>query len=66
MIFEIRTPTFEATELFQRGGETTDIVNKECTEDKGVRYYKTDTASVVGSYIENSIFNVYNPAKCII
>lgn len=27
---EIRTPTFEATELFSRGiGQTTDIVNKE-------------------------------------
>ena len=27
---EIRTPIFEATELFMRGvGETTDIVNKE-------------------------------------
>ncbi|HHX48899.1 MAG TPA: histidine--tRNA ligase [Clostridiales bacterium] len=66
---EIRTPTFEATELFQRGiGETTDIVNKEMYtfEDKGKRSITLKpegTASVVRSYIENSIFNVYNPAK---
>ena len=39
-IKEIRTPTFEATELFVRGvGETTDIVNKEMYTfmDKGGR-----------------------------
>ena len=31
---EIRTPTFEHTELFLRGvGETTDIVNKESVTD---------------------------------
>ena len=37
---EIRTPTFEHTELFLRGvGDTTDIVNKEMYtfEDKGKR-----------------------------
>ena len=39
-INEIRTPTFEHTELFARGvGDTTDIVNKEMYtfEDKGGR-----------------------------
>ena len=39
-IDEIRTPTFEHTELFLRGvGETTDIVNKEMYTfiDKGDR-----------------------------
>ena len=37
---ELRTPIFEATDLFLRGvGETTDIVNKEMYtfEDKGGR-----------------------------
>lgn len=37
-IREIRTPIFEATELFERGvGETTDVVQKEMYtfEDKG-------------------------------
>lgn len=66
---EIRTPTFEATELFQRGiGETTDIVNKEMYtfEDKGKRSITLKpegTASVVRSYIENNLFQEYNPAK---
>ena len=39
-IREIRTPMFEATELFKRGvGETTDVVQKEMYtfEDKGGR-----------------------------
>ena len=39
-ISEIRTPTFEHTELFSRGvGETTDVVNKEMYtfKDKGGR-----------------------------
>ena len=32
---EIRTPTFEHTELFKRGvGETTDVVNKEMYTDR--------------------------------
>ena len=37
---EIRTPIFEATELFARGvGDTTDIVNKEMyTFEKSERY----------------------------
>ena len=37
---EIRTPTFEHTELFERGvGETTDVVHKEMDtfDDKGGR-----------------------------
>ena len=38
--YEMRTPVFEHTELFQRGvGETTDVVQKEMYtfEDKGGR-----------------------------
>ena len=53
---EIRTPTFEHTELFLRGvGETTDIVNKEMYtfEDKGKRSITLKpegTAGVARSY----------------
>jgi histidyl-tRNA synthetase len=60
---EIRTPTFEATELFLRGvGETTDIVNKEMYTflDKGGRSITLKpegTAGVARSVIENSLLN---------
>lgn len=60
-IREIRTPTFEATELFARGvGGTTDIVNKEMYtfEDKGGRSITLKpegTAGVARSFIENSL-----------
>lgn len=66
---EIRTPTFEATELFLRGvGETTDIVNKEMYTffDKGNRSITLKpegTAAVARSYIENNISQNTNPAK---
>ena len=56
---EIRTPTFEHTELFLRGvGETTDVVNKEMYtfNDKGNRSITLKpegTAGVVRSFIEN-------------
>lgn len=56
---EIRTPLFEATELFQRGiGEATDIVGKEMYtfEDRGGRSLTLrpeGTASVVRAYIEH-------------
>ena len=58
----IRTPIFEATELFHRGvGETTDIVSKESYdfEDKGGRKITLrpeGTAGVVRSYIENKMY----------
>ncbi|MBO7151511.1 MAG: ATP phosphoribosyltransferase regulatory subunit, partial [Clostridia bacterium] len=58
---EIRTPTFEHTELFLRGvGETTDIVNKEMYtfNDKGDRSMTLrpeGTAGVARSYIENGL-----------
>lgn len=66
---EIRTPTFEHTELFLRGvGDTTDIVNKEMYtfEDKGNRSMTLKpegTAGVARAYIENSLFNAPQPAK---
>ena len=59
---EIRTPTFEATELFVRGvGEATDIVEKEMYtfQDKGDRSMTLRpewTAPVVRACIEHSLF----------
>lgn len=67
---EIRFPTFEHTELFVRGvGETTDVVQKEMYtfEDKGGRSITLrpeGTASVVRSYLENSIYGAGLPVKC--
>ena len=58
----IRTPIFEATELFHRGvGETTDIVSKETYDfmDRGNRSITLrpeGTAGVVRSYIENKMY----------
>ncbi len=66
---EIRTPIFEATELFQRGvGETTDIVNKEMYtfNDKGQRSMTLrpeGTASVCRAYVENKLYALMPPAK---
>ena len=66
----IRTPIFEATELFHRGvGETTDIVTKESYDfvDKGDRKITLrpeGTAGVVRSYIENKMYGDANqPVK---
>jgi len=58
---EIRTPIFEATELFVRGiGEGTDIVNKEMysfTDRKGrsLTLRPEGTAGVVRAYAEHSL-----------
>ena len=66
---EIRTPTFEHTELFLRGvGETTDVVNKEMYTflDKGERSITLKpegTAGVARSFIENGLFNLAMPLK---
>ncbi|MDR0696065.1 MAG: histidine--tRNA ligase [Christensenellaceae bacterium] len=66
---EIRTPTFEYTELFLRGvGESTDIVDKEMYtfNDKGNRSISLrpeGTAGVARSYIENSLENNGLPVK---
>ena len=59
---EIRTPTFEATALFERGiGEATDVVGKEMYsfKDKGDRsctLRPEGTAGVVRAYIQNSLY----------
>ncbi len=66
---ETRVPTFEHTELFLRGvGDTTDVVQKEMYTftDKGGRSISLrpeGTASVVRSYLENSIYAAGLPAK---
>ncbi len=66
----IRTPHFEASELYHRGvGETTDIVSKETYDfiDRGNRNMTLrpeGTAGVVRSYIENKMYGeAINPRK---
>ncbi|HQY20000.1 MAG TPA: histidine--tRNA ligase [Ignavibacteria bacterium] len=57
---EIRTPTFEKTELFKRGiGEETDIVSKEMYTFKNDEFtLKPEmTAPVIRAYIENNLNN---------
>jgi histidyl-tRNA synthetase len=59
--YEIRTPTFENTELFSRGvGSETDIVGKEMYtfDDKGgnsLTLKPEGTASVIRAYLENGM-----------
>lgn len=65
---EIRTPIFEATELFARGvGDTTDIVNKEMytfeKSDRSLTLRPENTAGVVRSYIENGMSRLSAPVK---
>ncbi len=66
---EIRTPTFEHTELFQRGvGDTTDVVQKEMYtfEDKkgrSITLKPEGTAGVVRAAIENGLLNDALPLK---
>ncbi len=66
---EIRTPAFEATELFIRGvGETTDVVQKEMYtfEDKGKRSVTLKpegTAPAVRAFIESSLYSEAQPTK---
>ena len=65
---EIRTPIFEATELFARGvGDTTDIVNKEMytfeKSDRSLTLRPENTAGVVRSFIENGMSRLSPPVK---
>ncbi len=66
---EIRTPTFEHTEVFLRGvGETTDVVNKEMYTflDKGNRSITLKpegTAGIARAFVENGLNNSALPAK---
>src|SRR5712691_10477606 len=61
---EVRTPIFEATELFVRGvGEETDIVSKEMytfadrDESKSLTLRPEGTAAVMRAYIEHQLQN---------
>ena len=65
---EIRTPIFEATELFARGvGDTTDIVNKEMytfeKSERSLTLRPENTAGVVRAFIENGMFRQPMPVK---
>lgn len=65
---EIRTPIFEATELFARGvGDTTDIVNKEMytfeKSERSLTLRPENTAGVVRAYIENGMHRLPSPVK---
>jgi histidyl-tRNA synthetase len=66
---EIRTPVFEATELFERGtGVTTDVVTKEMYTftDKGGRSLTLRpeyTPSIVRSLIENRLYLQPDPLR---
>lgn len=66
---EIRTPTFEHTELFVRGvGESTDIVEKEMYTftDRGNRSITLrpeGTAPVVRAFVENRLYSNMQPTK---
>ena len=66
---EIRTPLFEATELFQRGvGDTSDVVQKEMytftdRDDRSLTLRPEGTASVVRALIENGKCSDAMPLK---
>lgn len=66
---EVRIPTFEYTELYERGvGDTTDVVQKEMYtfEDKGGRSITLrpeGTAGIVRAFIENGLSSKTLPFK---
>ncbi len=67
---EIRTPTFENTELFVRGvGDTTDVVQKEMytfydrEDDRSISLRPEGTASVARAIIENGKYSDPMPLK---
>lgn len=65
---ELRTPIFEATELFARGvGDSTDIVNKEMytfdQKGRSLTLRPENTAGVVRAYIEHSMQRMSPPVK---
>lgn len=66
---EVRTPTFEHTELFLRGvGDTTDIVQKEMytfldKAERSLTLKPEGTAGVVRQFIENRLYADPQPTK---
>ena len=66
---EIRTPEFEATELFNRGiGDTTDVVQKEMYTfndlgGRSITLKPEGTSPAVRSFIENNLYAETQPTK---
>ena len=66
---EMRTPTFEHTELFLRSvGDTTDVVQKEMytfrdKKDRSITLRPEGTAGIVRAAIENGLLNGQLPLK---
>ena len=66
---EIRFPTFESTELFERGvGDTTDVVQKEMYTfrdkgDRSITLRPEGTASAVRVCLEHGLFGGLLPLK---
>lgn len=67
--FEMRTPVFEYTELFDRSvGETTDVVQKEMYTfndkgDRSITLRPEGTAGAVRAFLEHGLFNEPLPQK---
>lgn len=67
--FEMRTPTFEHTELFNRAvGDTTDVVQKEMytfndKKDRSITLRPEGTAGVARAAIEHSLLSGQLPVK---
>ncbi|MBQ1334321.1 MAG: histidine--tRNA ligase, partial [Clostridia bacterium] len=66
---EIRFPTFEHTELFQRGvGDTTDVVQKEMytfsdKDNRSLTLRPEGTAGVMRSFVEHGLYGGALPLK---
>ena len=66
---ELRTPTFEHTELFLRGvGDTTDVVNKEMYTfldkgDRSITLRPEGTAGIARSFVEHGLYSGVLPQK---
>lgn len=67
--YEMRTPVFEYTELFDRSvGETTDVVQKEMYTfndkgDRSITLRPEGTAGAVRAFLEHGLFNEPLPQK---
>ncbi|BDA40276.1 histidine--tRNA ligase [Candidatus Atelocyanobacterium thalassae] len=62
MYYEIRSPIFENTSLFERGiGEATDVVSKEMytfsdRSDRSITLRPEGTAGIVRAYLQNNLY----------
>ena len=62
---EIRTPIFEHTNVFKRGNDSSDMVNKEMYTfkdrgDRSITLRPENTAGVVRAYIENGMGSMHH------